>query len=104
MPKYIFAYHPGEEMPNSPEEGARHMAKWQAWVVEMGDRLVNPGTPLGPSRIVSSDGVSDDGGANPLQGFSVMSADDMDAALILAQACPFIEMGTIEVAEIKEMP
>ncbi len=102
MSSYIFAYHGGKK-PESPEEGAKHMAKWKAWVDGLGDAVVNPGTPLGMSKTVSSGGVSDDGGPNPLVGFSIVKADSMDAALEMAKGCPFLEMGTIEVAEVKEM-
>ncbi len=102
MSYYVFAYH-GGEIPESPEEGAKHMAKWKAWVDGLGDAVVNPGTPLGMSKTVSSGGVSDDGGSNPLVGFSIVKADSMDVALEMAKGCPFVEMGTIEVAEVKEM-
>ena len=102
MSNYIIAYHGGKK-PDSPEEGAKQMARWQAWLGGLGDAVVNPGTPLGKSRIVSSDGVSEDGGSNPLTGFSIVEADSMDAALEMAKECPFLEMGTIEVAEVMKM-
>ena len=79
------------------------MAKWKAWVDGLGDAVVNPGTPLGMSKTVSSSGVSDDGGSNPLNGFSIVKADSMDAALEMAKGCPYLDIGTIEVAEVKEM-
>jgi hypothetical protein len=102
MPEYILAYHGGKK-PESPEEGAKHMAKWKAWLGGLGDAVVNPGTPLGKSKIVSSDGVSDGGGSNALTGFSIVKADNMDAALEMAKGCPFLEIGTLEVAEVKKM-
>ncbi len=102
MSNYVFAYHGGKR-PESREEGAKHMAKWKAWVGGLGDAVVDPGTPLGKSKTVSSSGVSDDGGSNPMSGFSIVKADSMDAALEMAKECPFLEMGTIEVAEMKEM-
>ncbi len=102
MSNYVFAYHGGKK-PESPEEGAKHMAKWEAWVGGLGDAVVNPGTPLGMSKTVSSGGVSDDGGSNPLLGFSIVKADSMDAALEMAKGCPHLEHGTIEVAEVMEM-
>ncbi len=102
MSEYLFAYHGGKK-PGSPEEGAKQMEKWKAWVAGLGDAMVNPGTPLGKSRTVSSGGVSDDGGSNPLIGFSIVKADSMDAALEIAKRCQFLEMGTIEVAEMKQM-
>ncbi len=102
MPNFVFAYHGGKK-PESAEEGAKLMAKWKTWVGGLGDAVVNPGTPLGMSKTVSSGGVSDDGGPNPLTGYSVVKADSMDAALEMAKACPFLDMGTIEVAEVMEM-
>ena len=102
MPNFVFAYHGGKK-PESPEEGAKLMAKWKAWIGGLGDSVVNPGTPLGMSKTVSSSGVSDDGGSNPLLGFSIVKADSMDAALEMAKGCPHLEIGTIEVAEAKEM-
>ncbi len=103
MSNYVFAYHGGKK-PESPEEGAKHMAKWKAWIGGLGDAVVNPATPLGKSKTVSSGGVSDDGGPNPLLGFSIVKADSMDAALEMAKGCPLLELGgTLEVAEVMEM-
>ncbi len=103
MSDFVFAYH-GGKTPESPEEGAKQMAKWNAWVGGLGDAVVNPGTPLGKPKTVSSGGVSDGGGSNPLLGFSIVKADSMDAALEMAKACPTLEIGgTIEVAEVMEM-
>jgi len=109
MPNYILAYHGGKK-PETPEEGAEGMAKFQAWVRDLGDAAINPGTPLGMSKTVSadgiSDGISDGGGVNPMSGFSIVKAKDMDAALEIAKICPFLEMGiaTIVVSEQMEMP
>ena len=104
MPKFIIAYHGGNK-PETNEAGAAQMAKWKAWVDDLGDACVNPGTPLGQSRIVSAVGVSDDGGPNAMSGFSVVMAADIDAALELAKRCPFLDIGgTLEVTEMLEMP
>ncbi len=103
MSNYVFAYHGGKR-PESREEGAKHMAKWKAWVGGLGDAVVNPGTYLGMSKTVSSGGVSDDGGSNPLLGFTIVKADSMDAALEMAKVCPHLGLGgTLEVAEVMEM-
>ncbi|MGI9406379.1 MAG: YciI family protein [Hyphomicrobiaceae bacterium] len=103
MAEFILAYHGGKK-PESPEAGAKHMEDWRAWVEGLGDTMVNPGTPLGKSKTVSEEGVADDGGANPLSGFSVVKADSIDAAVEIAKGCPFLMMGTIEVAEMMQMP
>jgi len=102
MANYVFAYHGGRK-PDTPEEGAELMARWKAWLEGLGDAVVNPGTPLGMSKTISADGVTDDGGPNPLMGFSIIQAENMDAALEMAKACPHLEIGTIEVAEAMEM-
>ncbi|MGI9221238.1 MAG: hypothetical protein ACR2QS_09415 [Woeseiaceae bacterium] len=103
MPNYIFAYHSNGNMPKSPEEGAAHMERYKAWLEGMGDAVVNPGTPLKDSKTVSTDGVEDGGGPNPVMGFTEVTADDIEAAVAMAQESPFLEMGTIEVAQIVRM-
>ena len=104
MPKFIIAYHGGNK-PETNEAGAAQMAKWKAWVDDLGDACVNPSTPLGQSRIVSAVGFSDDGWSNAMLEFSVVMAADIDAALEMAKRCPFLDIGgTLEVAEMLEMP
>jgi hypothetical protein len=103
MPNYIIAYRGGEK-PASQEEGAKQMAKWKAWLGGLGDAVVDPGTPLGKSMMVSSAGVSDADGSNAMSGFSTVKADSLDAAIEMAKECPFLETGgTLEVAEIMAM-
>lgn len=102
MPDFIFAYHGGRK-PESPEEGMEMMTAWKAWIDGLGDSMVNPGTPLGMSKTVSASGVTDDGGPNPLMGFSIVRADNIDGAIAMAKSCPFVDMGSIEVAEMMQM-
>lgn len=103
MPDFIIAYHGGDK-PASKEDGAQHMEKWKAWLGGLGDAVVNPGTPLGQSKLVTSSGVTDAEGAEALTGYTVVSAGDLDAAVEMAKACPFLDVnGTLEVAEMKQM-
>ena len=102
MKSYIFAYHGGKQF-ESPEQGAKHMARWKAWVGGLGDAMINPGTPLGKSKTVSSVGVSDDGGSTPLIGYAIVAAKSLEAALEIAKTDPYLDIGTIEVAELMEM-
>ena len=104
MPKFIFAYHGSAKKPANDQEAADGMAKWKQWFNEYGESVVDPGSPVGMSKTVSADGsVEDHGGANPLAGYMVIKAEDMDAALDIAKNCPMPEGGTMEVAEIIEM-
>lgn len=102
MPDFIFAYH-GGTMPDTPEEGARQMAAWNAWYGALGAAIVSPGGPVGKSKTVSSTGVADNGGANPLSGYTVVHAADMGAAVKMTKGCPILAGGTVEVVQILEM-
>ncbi len=104
MPKYIFAYH-GGSMPETEAERQEVMNAWGAWMGSIGDNLVDGGNPAGGSKTVSAGGnVADDGGANPISGYSLVNAADIDAAVAIAKACPILDGGgTVEVAEAIEM-
>lgn len=104
MAQFIFAYHGGKK-PDTPEEGAKVMEAWKSWMGSMGDALIVPGAPVGLSKTVSIGGIADDGGANPLAGYSVVEAADISAASEMAKGCPMVVDGdgSVEVAEILEM-
>ena len=102
MSTYIIAYHGGKK-PETKEEGAKHMGKWQDWIKSLGDAVVNPGTPLGPSKLVSSTEISDNNGPDRLTGFAMVKAENLDAAIEIAKTDPFLSMGTVEVAEVFNM-
>ena len=100
MPDFMFAYH-GGKAPTSKEEIDKTMAAWGAWMESHKSALVDPGNPVGMSKTVSSSGVADDGGANPLSGYTIVRADDIDAACDIAKSNPMLaDGGSVEVAEI----
>jgi len=102
MPNFIFAYHGGKK-PDTPEAGAKMMAAWRAWFDGMGEAVVDGGNPVGMSKTVSADGVEDNGGSNPLSGYTIVQAADIDAATDLAKGSPHLNGGTIEVAELLDI-
>ncbi|WP_159979594.1 hypothetical protein [Roseobacter cerasinus] len=103
MPKFLLIYH-GKPDIQSAEDGARHMAAWNAWKSGMGSAVVDPGLPVGPSKTITPTGVEDHGGANPASGMTVLQADTLDDAITLAQACPHLSgTGTIEIAEAMDL-
>ena len=71
MPNFMIAYHGGNQ-PSSKEEGMAQMSKWKAWVEGLGETIVNPGTPLPESKIVTSSRVEDDNDPNSMKGFAVV--------------------------------
>jgi hypothetical protein len=104
MAKYLFVYHGGEN-PKSDEEAAEVMDAWGSWLGSMGSAVVDGGNPVGMSSTVHPDGsVTDDGGANPASGYSLIEAKDLDDAIAKARGCPHLQgNGTIEIAETFDM-
>jgi hypothetical protein len=102
MPKYLFAYHGGKK-PASAADGEKIMAAWGAWFGKLGAAVVEPGAPVGMSQTVSSGGTAKNGGANPVSGYSVVSAGSYDEAVKMAKGCPILSDGSVEVAEIIQM-
>ena len=103
MTNFMIAYYGGNN-PSSEEEGMAQMNKWKAWVDGLGDLIVNPGTPLPFSKIITSTRVEDDTDPHSMKGFAVVKAASMEAAIAIAQSDPFLDNGgTIRVSQMMEM-
>jgi hypothetical protein len=101
MAKYLLVYHGDGGMPEGEEAQAAAMAAWGTWFQNLGPALADGGNPVGHARTIASDGsVSDGGGANAATGYSLITADSLDAAVALAKGCPVLGGGSsVEVAE-----
>lgn len=103
MPQYIFIYLGGEH-PTSPEDGKKHFEKYQKWLADLGDAVVNPAIPFKDTHTVHPDGKMEPGTTTLMSGMSIFKFESMQAALAAAHACPFREInGTLEVSEMMEM-
>ncbi len=99
MANYLLVYH-GGSMPDSPEEGAKVMQAWTDWFGRLGDALIDGGNPVSQVKTIGANGSVSDGGTNPSSGYSVIKADNLDAAVALAKGCPVLQGGaSVEVAE-----
>jgi len=104
MAQFVLVYLGGNQ-PSSPEEANKHFEKYMGWLTSLGDSVVIPTIPLKDTNTVSPDGTVGEGGSSNMSGFSIIKADSMEAALTIAQACPFLEIGgSLEVSEMMEMP
>jgi hypothetical protein len=92
MAEFMIAYHGGDK-PASKEDGMIRMQKWKTWVASLGDAIINPGTPLLPSKVVTLNGVEDDTDSKAMHGFSVIQADSIEDAVAIAKLDPFLESG-----------
>ncbi len=104
MAKYLFVYHGGKH-PETEAEVAAVMDAWGGWLGGMGAAVVDGGNPVGKSTTVNSDGsVTDDGGANPVSGYGMFEASDLDDATAKARECPILAAGgSVELAEVIDM-
>ena len=104
MSKYLFVYH-GGSVPETKEEQAKVMDAWGKWFGSLGSAVVDGGNPVGKSSTVQSNGsVVDNGGANPVSGFSLIEASNVDDAVTKAQGCPILAAGgSVEFAEAFDM-
>jgi len=92
MTKFLVTYH-GTSEPDSPEAAQQMMAAFMAWASKTGGALVDPGAPLGPAKVVSSNGVIDGVAEGPSGGYSIIEADDLDSAVALVTDHPFVGRG-----------
>ena len=104
MPKYVLVYLGGNQ-PSTPEEGKKHFSKYMDWLSSLGDAAVSPANPLKNTSTVHPDGTVTTGGSTTMSGYTIVEADSMEAALSMAKACPFLDIGgSLEVSELAKMP
>ena len=101
MANYLLVYHGGGDMSTAtPEEQEKTMQAWMGWFGSLGPAVVDGGNPVGRAWTIQGDGTVEGGGANPCTGYSVLKADNMDAALVMAKGCPNLASGgTVELCE-----
>jgi len=99
MAKYLLAFR-GGSMPEGEEAGAKVMQAWEAWFSSLGSAVADPGNPSSFSRAIAADGTVGPQGPASLSGYTILSADGLDAAVALAKGCPVLAGGaSIEVIE-----
>ena len=104
MPKYVLAYHGGRRT-ETPAEQAQVMDAWIAWFGNLGDAVVDGGNPTGAAKTVVGRRLDHRRrGRQPPNGYSLVTATDLDAAVGLAKGCPILSAGgSVEVAEAIDM-
>jgi hypothetical protein len=104
MAKYLFAYHGGVH-PETDEEIASVLDAWGKWMGSMGAAVIDGGNPVGQPSTVNPDGsVTDNGGPNPVNGYGLFEAADIEDAIAKAKGCPILDAGgSVEVAEAFDM-
>ncbi|MGY4540994.1 hypothetical protein ACVWY0_000902 [Arthrobacter sp. UYNi723] len=63
----------------SPEAAEAGMKMWMDWAAKAGDGIVDLGTPLGATNVLDGSSVADT--AATVGGYSLIQAEDLDAAI-----------------------
>jgi hypothetical protein len=93
MATFLFAYRmPENYTPGRPAA----IAAWSAWFESMGANVAERGNPVYDSGTLGNGGA----GTRPA-GYSLVTGDDLEAAVALARGCPVLGGGGgVEVGEI----
>ncbi|HEU5419505.1 MAG TPA: hypothetical protein VFV41_17580 [Streptosporangiaceae bacterium] len=97
MATYLFSYRaPAGYQPG----GADAAERWKAWFQSLGSSVHTLGNPVGETAEVGNCGPG-----TRLGGYSLITADDHEAALAIAKSCPAVEMGAgLDVGQLIEVP
>jgi hypothetical protein len=97
MASFVFTYWvPKDYQPGSPGS----VAAWTDWFASLGDGLADTG-----HAVVQSAALGNVGAGTRLGGYSIVTADDLDAAMGLATGCPALGMGAgVEVGQLAVPP
>ena len=88
-------------MPTSVAEISLVSGAWTSWFRELGERVVDHGSPFGASWSVGPDGLDHAGTDSGPSGFSIISAPNLTQAVLTAKKCPALQSGSsIEIYEL----
>jgi len=100
MTMYLITYHGGPGMPADPEAVQQMVAAFQAWVVEVGEAMRDPGAPLAAARTVSADSEANGQTEASIGGYTTVEAASLDEAVGLVRSHPFLTRGgSLQVSE-----
>jgi hypothetical protein len=92
MPTYVIVNRAPKGYRPSPEA----QQAWTAWFQRLDAALVDRGNPVFSSTTLGATGVE-----TALGGYTLVSADDLEAAVALATSCPALSHGGgVEVGEL----
>jgi len=100
MAKFLITYTGGAQPDGMSEaETAKVMQAWTEWYTGLGEAVVDFGNPTGASKVIAAGGGVSDGGPG-ITGYSLISADSLDAAAEACRKHPHLDAdGTITIHE-----
>jgi len=112
MSEFLYLYRVAGDVRPNPEQSQQIMEKWFAWMKQLTDsgNLKDPGQPLeadgktvrGASKTITDGPFFE--AKDLVNGYSLIQADDLEHAALLAQGCPIFEFdGAVEVRPVRNM-
>jgi hypothetical protein len=94
MANFVLLYS-GGSMPATEAEQAAVLQAWGVWYDRLGSAVVDGGNPFTPlAKSIASDGTVSDGPVGTMAtGYTIISADSLDAAVEQAKSCPDLQSG-----------
>jgi hypothetical protein len=94
MANFVLLYS-GGSMPETEADQAAVMQAWGAWYDGLASAVIDPGNPFSPMvKSIASNGTISDGAiGTPASGYTIISADSLDAAVGMAKGCPVLQDG-----------
>lgn len=95
MANFVLLY-TGGSLPETQAEQAEVMQAWGAWFDKIGSAIVDGGKPFTPvAKTIDKGGKVSDGPVGTLaSGYSIVTADSLDAAVEIAKECPVFLTGS----------
>ena len=87
-----------------PEQMAAGMALWRAWHEKSGAAILDPGSPLDKSTVVTNSSTGPE--ATSITGYTVLQAGSVDEAVALMKNHPHFHMpgASVQILECVPMP
>lgn len=96
MPMFVLTYRSRPGYTPTPQT----QAAWRAWFGSMGDQLADMGKPVIAQAALGNCSRE----STELGGYSLIEADDLEAATAMAKGCPHLEhSGGVEVGQLGEI-
>ena len=96
MPMFVLTYRSRPGYTPTPQT----QAAWHAWFGSMGDQLADMGKPVIAQATLGNCSRE----STELGGYSLVQADDLEAATAIAKGCPHLEYsGGVEIGQLGEI-
>ena len=101
MANFLFLYY-GGGMAATLEQQKKSMETWTKWFGQLGKGVVDAGAPTKPGKLISKNDTKPIG-TDPVAGYTIVKANNLDEAVDMAKGAPNIQDG-LQVAVYEILP